>query len=317
MSLLRHQLAELIQASSQLWSGLAGARLFITGASGFFGCWLLETLLFARSRFGLELEVVALTRDPVAFLERTPHLAGAITLVQGDVRDFPFPNGPFSHVVHAAAEVGSGEGILAGGLRVLRMAERSQAGHCLLVSSGAVYGPSSQFIKEEDDLAPLSEYGKAKLELERVWEERAVSARCFAFLGPYLSLDSGLAAADFFHDALAGQPLRVQGNGLTQRSYLYAGELAVWLWTLLLKGKPGRAYNVGSMQAVPVLELAELIASVAGGLPVQVLGNKAGNDYLPDTTRIQKELGVTQSIALPEAVARTWAWFKSTPWPPT
>ncbi len=314
MSLLRPQVEALVLERADLWPALTG-RLFITGASGFFGCWLLETLLFARERFALDLEVVALTRDPSGFHAKAPHLAGGVTLHQGDIVDFPFPSGPFAYVVHGAAEVGSGRGILEGGWRVLELAERCGVQRSLLISSGAVYGPGCGFLDEDHVLAPGTEYGLAKRQLEEAWG--GVIARCFAFIGPYLSLKSGLAAADFLRDALAGRPLQVHGNGLTRRSYLYAGELAIWLWTLLLRGAPGRCYNVGSMESVTVLELAQLIAAAAGGLPVEVLGGSAGGDYLPDTRRIQTEMGLGQRIHLPEAVARTWGWFKSTPSPTT
>lgn len=309
MSILRPEVEELVLGCAELWPALSG-RLFMTGASGFFGCWLLETLLFARERFALDLEIVALTRDPNRFQAKAPQLAGGVTLWPGEIVDFPFPSGAFSHIVHGAAEVGSGEGILDGGLRVLELAERCGAPRSLLISSGAVYGPNLGFIGEDHVLAPNTDYGRAKLQLEQAW--RGVIARCFAFIGPYLSLSSGLAAADFLRDALEGRPLRVGGNGLTRRSYLYAGELAIWLWTLLLRGRPGRSYNVGSMHSVSVLELAHLIAAAAGGLPVEVLGESAGSDYLPDTSRIQTELGLAQTVHLPEAVARSWHWFKST-----
>jgi len=308
VSQLRSEVSELVLGSADLWPALADARIFLTGASGFFGCWLLETLLFANDHFGFHTKVVALTRDPERFLSRAPHLAGhsAVTLWPGDIQDFATPPGPFSHILHAAAEVNSDQGLLQGGLRVLAM----EAERFLLVSSGAVYGPADGFLSENHSPSPSTAYGLAKLQLEEACHKRAVIARCFAFLGPYLSLNSGLAAADFLRDALAGRPLTLQSNGQTRRSYLYAGDLAIWLWTLLLRGQPGRCYNVGSDRVTTVLELAELMA---GSLPVQVLGKSAGGDYLPDTTRAQQELGVAQTVALKTQVTRTLAWFRSTP----
>ena len=308
MSQLRCEVAELVLGSADLWPALTNGRIFLTGASGFFGCWLLETLLFASDHFDLKTEIVALTRDPQRFTARAPHLAGhpAVTLWQGDMQDFTVPPGSFSHIVHGAAEVNSDRGLLQGGQRVLSI----QAERFLLVSSGAVYGQADGFISEDQTPAPTTPYGQAKLQLKEACRGRAVIARCFAFLGPYLSLTSGLAAADFFKDALADHPLRLQSNGQTRRSYLYAGDLAIWLWTLLLRGQVRRCYNVGSDRVTTVLELAR---QIAGPLPVEVLGDSAGSDYLPNVTRAGLELGLKQTVSLQAAIARTLNWFKSTP----
>ena len=96
----------MLSETDGLWNDLHDSRLFITGGTGFFGCWLLESLLWADAKYGLGVEAVVLTRSPGAFARKRTHLADhrAVCLHEGDVRDFVFPHGDFSHAVHAATE---------------------------------------------------------------------------------------------------------------------------------------------------------------------------------------------------------------------
>jgi len=323
-----------------LWEELRGARLLITGGTGFFGAWLLESLCRAEDAFGLGLGAWVLSRDPEGYGGRMPHVAGhpAITLIQGDVRDFELPSVPFTHVVHAATSTDAAlhadrpwevlDTILGGTRHLLESLNPGGLRRLLMVSSGAVYGeqPSDLGGVPEthsggpDPLEPSSAYAEGKRAAELLcaqWSRRTsvpvTYARGFAFVGPHLPLDAHFAIGNFLRDALNGQPIVVQGDGTPMRSYLYGSDLAVWLWTILLRGRPGAAYNVGSDEAVSIAELAREIATLAG-VPVEIRGTPTPGmhpkRYVPSIDRARSELGLEVTVPRREAICRTLEWHR-------
>ena len=164
MSQLRDEVKKLVLAAGPLWSELANARLFMTGATGFFGCWLLETLLFANQHYQLGLQVTALTRNPERFHSKAPHLASQIQLIPGDMQNATLPSESFTHFVHGAAEVNSDHGLLLGGKRMLEVPSE----RFLLISSGGVYAPGQGPLTENHPTQPATAYGQAKLQLENL-----------------------------------------------------------------------------------------------------------------------------------------------------
>jgi dTDP-glucose 4,6-dehydratase len=307
------------------WPELAGARLLFTGCTGFFGPWLLEPLLAAQDRLGLGLRAWVLTRDPDAFRRRLPHLADHpnLAILAGDVRRFAGPGVRFTHVLHGAASSNArrdpqppaamADTILEGTRRVL--AAGAGAAKALFISSGAVYGtqpPELERLAETRPPAPEPGYAAGKHQAEQLCVQApfpVAIARCFAFLAPHLPLDAHYAAGNFLGARLRGEPPVILGDGRPVRSYLYGTDLAVWLYTILLRGAPGRPYNVGSEAPVSIRQLA---AAVADGGPVQVAqppGPGPAPRYLPATGRARSELGLAQTVDLAEAIRRTLDWY--------
>jgi nucleoside-diphosphate-sugar epimerase len=333
-------LEHVLEHTQGIWEDLRAVRLFVTGGTGFFGRWMLESFLKANDALNLGAEAIVLTRDPDRFAEGAPRVAGhpAVTLHSGDIKSFDFPDAECTHVLHMATESGPGmspsasfQTAVAGTERVLAFAGRHGTRKLLLTSSGAVYGtqpPDCERLSEDYVGAPRPEdvsagYGNGKRAAEYLCSAAAARthlevkiARCFAFVGPVLPLDGTFAIGNFIRDALYRDHIEVLGDGTARRSYLYAADLAVWLWTILIRGDSGRPYNVGSDADLSISDLAYLVASVARTeVPVRVAEvarpGAPTSRYVPSTVRAAGELDVHTRVVLEDAILRTATWYSA------
>jgi nucleoside-diphosphate-sugar epimerase len=338
----KQDLDDILEHTKGLWEDLRGGRLLVTGGTGFFGRWMLESFLRADDDLKLGAQATVLTRDPGHFAEAAPHVAGhpAVTLHPGDIKSFDFPDSECTHVLHMATQAGpdmspstSFQTAIVGTERVLSFAALCGARKLLLTSSGAVYGtqpPDSERLSEDYIGAPRPEdaaagYGHGKRAAEYLCSVAAAQtalevkiARCFAFVGPLLPLDANFAIGNFIRDALTRDHIDVLGDGTARRSYLYAADLAVWLWTILFKGESSRPYNVGSEVDLSIAELARLVARVVKpDIPVRIarsqLVEERPSRYVPSTARAVRELDVHGHIMLEEAVLRMAQWYQGGP----
>lgn len=312
------------------WSA---ARIFLTGGTGFLGRSLLQHL-GARA-----IPTTVLSRDPDGFLRNHPQFRAqrGLSFVRGDVRSFVFPEGHFSHVVHAATDTHREPGdllayhdeIVQGTRRVLEFARACAAQRFLLTSSGAVYGPQPAGVDRlAEDAAqapsPLdtgSVYGQGKRTAEHLcslyhaqFGLGCTVARCFAFVGAHMPLDGRYALGNFIRDARAPDcaEILVQGDGTPLRSYLHADDLVQWLLVILARGAASRAYNVGSDQAISIADLAHRVRDLlAPGKAVriarQAVDHGERSRYVPSIARAREELGLDVRIPLADAIRLTAA----------
>jgi dTDP-glucose 4,6-dehydratase len=212
--------------------------------------------------------------------------------------------------------------------RMLDFAYTKKVKKFLFTSSGAIYGPQPPDVTTLEEAFPDApapfetrySYGQGKRAAEFLCAAYSESygiqvkiARCFVFSGPYLPLNSGFAIGNFIKDAIGGGPIRITGDGTPYRSYLYAADLAIWLWKILMRGQSSRPYNVGSENALDILTLAKTVRNtVCPNCEIQlahspVPGHPAER-YVPSTQRARNELGLQEWIGLEEGLRRMVQW---------
>ena len=147
---------------------------------------------------------------------------------------------------------------------------------------------------------------------------QTIIARGFAFTGPMIPLNSNLAIGNFIRDAINGNSIKITGDGTPYRSYLYAADLTIWLWFILLKGQPCHPYNVGSDKAISIMELAQMVKEVINPkvsivAAEQFVANKPAERYVPSIERCKSELDLQIFVPLKESIRRTAEWYISHP----
>lgn len=320
------------------WEALRNARLFMTGATGLFGRWLLPAVIHANRELALNLSLVLLTRNAAALRQSIPALqnADSIHILEGDVKQFAYPEAPFDYFIHGATtsahETFHGEtslqkfNTLVDGTRhVLEFARRVGTKRVLFLSSGVVYGALPEdmlsipetFCGAPDTADHRTGLAQAKRAAEYLCAEyshlygfETKIARCFSFAGPGLPTDLHYAFGNFIHQALHNEKIVVQGDGTPLRSYLYLGDLTRWLLPLLTQSTSHLIYNVGSDHAVSISSLAEIVRDIVApskaveilGRPAYSVGNSPRNSYVPDVSRMREEFAISAPTSLADIV---------------
>lgn len=339
----RETLDRVVALTTDVWPRWRNLRLLITGATGFIGSWLAQTVIHANRYARAGVHLIAVTRDARRAERDAPWLASDAELVTADLACAAPACGPADLIVHCAALVPHGRremvadaDVIAATLdatgTVLEFAARTPGARLLLTSSGAVYGRGStgapiaetRWLPSMTDAAgnETDGYGRAKRRAE-ILVTRAMSratqtsiARIFALIGPGLSLDGRYAAGNFIRDALAGREVSVTGDGRALRSWLDASDACVWLLRMLADAPSGFIANVGSDDARPVAALARLVADSAGvgysiARPAAERDAPPPDSYVPDIRKARETLALRPYTTLEESVARMLAWHRS------
>ncbi|RFZ84814.1 NAD-dependent epimerase/dehydratase family protein [Mucilaginibacter terrenus] len=336
-------LQQILARTRNLWPLVAGKSILLTGGTGFFGKWITGAFIYINRELRLNAKLYILSRQPDKFLSTYPEFEDdAITFIKGDVTNFGFIFEKLDFIIHAATDANTAinndnpalifDTIVEGTRHILELAKDKKVKSVLLTSSGAVYGTqpvSVTHISEDDFFAPdvlasNAAYGEGKRVAEMLcamyYQRYGIEckiARCFAFAGPHLPLNGRYALGNFIFNAINNQKITIVGDGSPYRSYLYAADLVIWLFTVLLNGRPNQAYNIGSDEEINILDLAGKINNLAEKkLQVDVKQVARNRDmpsrYVPSVEKAKNELGLKVYTDLDTTVKKTLEFYRTT-----
>jgi nucleoside-diphosphate-sugar epimerase len=320
--------------SSTDFQSIKNENIFLTGGTGFIGRWFIESFHHANKMQRLNSHLTILSRSPESFLQGYPKYQTFenIKFIKGDVTNVQNISDNYTFVIHAATDSDSrlnkgnalheSDVIVRGTRNILDLAVNANAKRFLYLSSGAVYGKLTEsHVTENDPNAPLIDdkntYGESKRYSEllcKIYSKKfglhVSIARCFAFVGPGLPLDSAYAAGNFIKNLLDKEPIQIKGDGSPRRSFMYPSDLMIWLWTILFRANSGETFNVGSDLEISILELAQKISSFDENMGNVFLTNTlaAGapiHYYVPSTEKAKKDLALQLKVKLDEAILKT------------
>ena len=317
-----------------------GKNILITGATGFFGWWLLSVLRKLNRQFDCGMRLYAVTRNRGVFLKKYPEYRDDVTFLEEDLRSLRLESLKIDYCFHMAttnaSETFHGEVqtnkidlLYLGTKNLMSELVRSGVNKVVFTSSGVVYGalPSQEDYIESSLMGPVttdpaSALGEGKRLAEYLTayycKSEGISyniARCFSFVGPLLPLNLHYAIGNFIYDALNEETISVKGTGRDVRSYLYIADAISWLLVLMTSAKRNEIYNVGSSRSISILALAELVRDLLAPDKKVIVRNQSKTSdnfdrtiYVPNTKKIIEDLGVQECSSLDESIRKTAAY---------
>jgi dTDP-glucose 4,6-dehydratase len=305
------------------------ARIVITGAAGFIGSHLAETLL-DRGHTVIGIDNL-LTGD----ISNIAHLVNRdFQFIRHDVTDYIYLDGPIDYVLHWASPASPIDylelpiptlkvGAL-GTHKALGLAKAKKATF-VLASTSEVYGDPLEHPQQEqywgnvNPIGPRGVYDEAKrfaealaMAYHRYHELDVKIVRIFNTYGPRMRVRDGRAVPNFIAQALRGDDITVYGDGSQTRSFCYVSDLVAGIMRLM-EADTNEPVNIGNPKEMTILEIAEAIIRLTGSSSRIVHGELPVDDpkvRQPDITRARKLLEWQPTVNLADGLTKTIEYFR-------
>jgi len=275
------------------WGSFRDKTILITGATGLIGYTLISSLTYTSKQKNLRLKIIALVRNEKRAKERFKDIYSSedclngseLGLIIGTVESLPSITDNVDYIIHGASKTASMSFIkepvetiktaLLGTINLLELAKEKTVSGFVYLSSMEVYGyPEKGHKVVENDIGTLppqdlrNSYPISKVQCESLCMSYAAEynmpvmiARLTQTFGPGVNYDDRRIFAYFGKCVVEKNDIVLKTKGETERSYLYTSDAVTAILTILLKGQPGKAYNVADEKTYcSIAEMARKIA---------------------------------------------------------
>jgi dTDP-glucose 4,6-dehydratase len=305
-------------------------RVVITGAAGFIGSHLAETLL------DRDYSVIGIDNLLTGDIANIAHLAGRdFQFVKHDVTNYIFVDGPVDFVLHWASPASPIDylelpiptlkvGAL-GTHKALGLA-KAKGARFVLASTSEVYGDPLEHPQKEtywgnvNPVGPRGVYDEAKrfaeamtMAYHRYHGLDTKIVRIFNTYGPRMRLNDGRAVPAFMSQALRNQDVTIFGDGSQTRSFTYITDLVDGIIRLMLSSE-NDPINIGNPVEITIKQIAETIIRMTGStsqIVYRPLPTDDPKQRRPDITRARTLLGWEPKVQLEEGLIKTIAYFRT------
>jgi len=305
------------------------ARIVITGAAGFIGSHLAETLLDrGHSVVGIDNLLTGDTANIAHLTNRD------FTFIKHDVTNYIYIEGPVDFVLHWASPASPIDylelpiptlkvGAL-GTHKALGLAKAKNA-KFLIASTSEVYGDPLEHPQKEtywgnvNPIGPRGVYDEAKRFAEamtvayhRYHGVDAKIVRIFNTYGPRMRVNDGRAVPAFMSQALRNEDVTIFGDGTQTRSFCYVSDLVEGI-IKLMHSNTNDPVNIGNPHEMTIEEIAKTIVRMTGSTSKLVYRPLPTDDpkvRQPDITRARTLLGWEPKVTLEQGLTSTIAYFR-------
>ena len=309
--------------------GPVSERVVITGAAGFIGSHLTDTLLDRGC------SVVGIDNLLTGSLTNIAHLSGRdFTFIKQDVTNYINLDGPVDVVLHWASPASPIDylNFPIPTLKVGALGTHNALGLALakkatfvLASTSEVYGDPLEHPQSEsywgnvNPIGPRGVYDEAKRFAEamttayhRYHGLDAKIVRIFNTYGPRMRLNDGRAVPNFIRQALRNEDVTVYGRGDQTRSFCFIRDLVAGI-VRLIHSDTNEPVNIGNPAEMSIEQIARQIIAAVGSSSQIVYEPLPVDDprvRQPDITRARTLLDWEPKVSLQDGLASTIDYFR-------
>jgi UDP-glucuronate decarboxylase len=335
---------------------MAGKRILIIGGAGFLGYYLIQSILHWNRNASKPISITVFDN----YMRGLPDWLEAVEndsnfkLCRHDITT-PLPEdiGDFEYVIHAASIASpmfyrkypiETMDANVNGLRSLLEYARGQASSGKSLSGFLFYSTSEIYGDPQPENIPTSEtyrgnvsctgpracYDESKrygetlcVNFSKVYNLPIKIARPFNNYGPGLKITDRRALPDFAQDVLAGRDIVMLSDGAPTRTFCYIADAIVGYYKILVRGRPGEAYNIGIEEPeISIAKLADKVVAISRdlfGYKGRVVRSQSeDSNYLvdnpnrrcPSIAKARTELGYAPMIGVDEGLKRSLLWYR-------